>query len=142
MSELKSTPQQAAKKWQERLAASTAEIEQGVARVKEAPGMAAARQVNKYLAGVQASAAKWRNNVSKVSLQDWQDSMKTIGIPRIASGAAAKVGKVEAFQSEVQPHIEKVKAEVDAMPSDNLAQRIQRATKMMEGMAKFERGRG
>lgn len=136
------TPAQAASKWKDRLSAATTEIEQGVARVQEAPGMAAAKQINKYLAGVQASAQKWRTNVSRVSLGEWQDAMKNVGIPRIATGAAAKVGKVEQFQAEFQPHLEKVMAEVHAMPSDNLAQRIQRATRMMEGNAKFTRGKG
>lgn len=136
------TPAQAAAKWKDRLSAATTEIEQGVSRVQEAPGMAAAKQINKYLAGVQASAQKWRTNVSRVSLGEWQDAMKNVGIPRIATGAAAKVGKVESFQAEFQPHLEKVMAEVNAMPSDNLAQRIQRATRMMEGNAKFQRGKG
>lgn len=136
------TPQQAANKWKERLSASTAEIESGVARVTVAPGMAAAAQLQKYLAGVQASAQKWRANVSRVSLSDWQESMKTVGIPRIASGAAAKVGKVEAFQAEFQPHLEKVMAQVHQMPSTSQAQRIQRAVAMMEGNAKFTRGKG
>jgi hypothetical protein len=66
--------------------------------------------------------------------------MKTVGIPRIASGAAAKVGKVEAFQAEFQPHLERVMATVHAMPSTSLSQRIQRAVAMMEGNAKFKRG--
>jgi hypothetical protein len=134
------TPQQAANKWKERLSAATTEIEQGVARVTVAPGMAAAAQLQKYLTGVQESAQKWRANVSRVSLGEWQDAMKTVGIPRIASGAAAKVGKVEQFQSEFQPHLEKVMAQVHAMPSANQSQRIQRAVAMMEGNAKFKRG--
>lgn len=139
---VRTTPQQAANKWKERLSQATAEIEAGVARVTEAPGMAAAKQVNKYLQGVQENANKWRTNVSKVTLQEWQDSMKNLGIPRISAGAAAKVGKVEQFQAEFQPHLEKVKAEVDAMPSTNFPQRIARAVKMMEGNSKFVRGKG
>ena len=135
------TPQQAANKWKERLSASTAEIEAGVSRVTVAPGMAAAAQLQKYLTGVQESAPKWRANVSRVSLSEWQDSMKTLGIPRIAAGAAAKVGKVEAFQQEFQPHLEKVMAVVHNMPSTTQAQRIQRAVAMMEGNAKFQRGK-
>lgn len=142
MGKVRVTPQQGATKWKERISAATQEIKQGVEGVTVAPGMAAAAQANKYLAGVQENVGKWRNNVSKVSLEQWKSDMIEVGIPRIATGAAAKVGKVEAFQAEFFPHLERVKAEVDAMPSTNLAQRIQRAVKMMEGNATFVRGKG
>jgi len=133
------SPQEAATKWKERLSAATGEIERGVAKVTVAPGMAAAAQMQKYLNGVTENAQKWRTNVSKVSLAEWQESMKTIGIPRISQGAAAKVGKVEQFQAEFQPHLESVMKQVNAMPSTTQSQRIQRAVAMMEGNAKFKR---
>ena len=133
------SPQEAATKWKERLSAATGEIERGVAKVTVAPGMAAAAQMQKYLNGVTENAQKWRTNVSKVSLAEWQESMKTIGIPRISQGAAAKVGKVEQFQAEFQPHLESVMKQVNAMPSTTQSQRIQRAIAMMEGNAKFKR---
>lgn len=133
------SPQEAATKWKERLSAATGEIERGVAKVTVAPGMAAAAQMQKYLNGVTENAQKWRTNVSKVSLAEWQESMKTIGIPRISQGAAAKVGKVEQFQAEFQPHLESVMKQVNAMPSTTQSQRIQRAITMMEGNAKFKR---
>lgn len=139
---VRGTPAENAKKWQERLSAATAQIEAGVARVTVAPGMAAAQQLQKYLSGVQENAQKWRSRVSGVSLQSWQDSMKTVGIPRIASGAAAKVHKVEAFQAEFAPHLERAMAVVHSMPSNSLGQRIARAVKMMEENAKFKRGSG
>lgn len=134
------TPQQGSAKWKERLSAATQEIEQGVARVQTAPGMSAAAQLQKYLTGVQENANKWRANVSRVSLQEWQNAMKSVGIPRIAQGAAAKVGKVEAFQAEFFPHLETVMKQVNSMPSVTQAQRIQRAVAQMEGAAKFKRG--
>ena len=133
------SPQEAATKWKERLSAATGEIERGVAKVTVAPGMAAAAQMQKYLNGVTENAQKWRTNVSKVSLAEWQESMKTVGIPRISQGAAAKVGKVEQFQAEFQPHLESVMKQVNAMPSTTQSQRIQRAITMMEGNAKFKR---
>jgi hypothetical protein len=136
------SPQEAATKWKERLSAATGEIERGVAKVTVAPGMAAAAQMQKYLNGVTENAQKWRTNVSKVSLAEWQESMKNVGIPRISQGAAAKVGKVEQFQAEFQPHLEAVMKQVNSMPSTTQAQRIQRAVAMMEGNAKFKRSGG
>lgn len=133
------SPSEAANKWKERLSAATGEIERGVAKVTVAPGMAAAAQLQKYLNGVTENAQKWRTNVAKVGLAEWQDAMKTVGIPRISQGATAKVGKVEAFQAEFQPHLESVMKQVHSMPSTTQAQRIQRAVAMMEGNAKFKR---
>lgn len=108
-------------------------------KVTEAPGVAAARQLQKYLNGVTENAQKWRQRVASISLQSWQESMKNVGIPRIASGAAAKVHKVEEFQAEFFPHLEAVMKQVNGMPSTTQAQRIQRAVAMMEGNAKFKR---
>lgn len=133
------SPQEAATKWKERLSAATGEIERGVAKVTVAPGQAAAMQLQKYLNGVAENAQKWRTNVAKVSLTEWQDAMKTIGIPRISQGATAKVGKVEQFQAEFQPHLEAGMKQVAAMPSNTQSQRIQRAVAMMEYNAKFAR---
>jgi hypothetical protein len=133
------SPAQAAEKWKTRLSGATQEIEQGVMKVTVAPGLAAANALQKYLNGVNENAQKWRKNVANVSLSDWQTSMKEVGIPRISSGATAKVGKVQAFQEEFQPHLEAVMKQVNGMPSDTRAQRIQKAVAMMEGNAKFER---
>lgn len=134
------SPQQATAKWLSRIQAATQEITQGVERVQTAPGQAAAAKFQKWVTGVQESAQKWRRNVARVSLQEWQDSMKQIGIPRVAQGAQAKQGKVERFQSEFFPYLEAGMRQVASMPDTTLEDRIAKATAMMRYNANFKRG--
>lgn len=139
---VRKSPSEATSKWVEKLGQSTQEMERGVDRVTEAPGLAAAAQVQKYIQGVQEKVNKWRTNVSRVSLQDWQQSMKSLGIPRVAQGAQEKKGKMEAFQAEFFPYLDRVLAQVNSMPTTTKAQRIQKAVRTMELTGQFRRGGG
>ncbi len=87
------TPQESVTKWQQRTAASTQDYIQGVNRVQMAPGEAAAKQADVYLANVQAAVAKWKRNVAAVSLSDWQRAAVDVGAGRIASGVNAATEK-------------------------------------------------
>lgn len=136
------TPAQATAKWLSRIQAATQEITQGVERVQTAPGQLAAAKYNKWITGVQEAAQKWRRNVSRVSLQEWQDAMKNVGIPRIAQGAQQKQHKVEAFQAEFFPFLEGKMRIINAMPDNTLEDRIAKATAMMRANAEFKRGGG
>lgn len=133
------TAEQAASKWQSRLSGSTAEIAQGVAGVTVAPGQSAANAADKWLANVQAAKDKFKRNVAKVSLSDWQQKMVEVGIPRIASGATANVGKVQAFQAAFLPHLDAGVAKIKAMPNNTLEDSIARATAMIRHNATFKR---
>lgn len=133
------TPQQAAAKWQQRLAASQQQIIDGVNAVTTAPGAKAAAQKQLWLTRIQASADKWARNVSRVSLEDWKQSMINVGIPRVASGAAAKVGKVEAFMAEFLPYVNQHAERVRGMPKGDINMSIARATAMIQANANFKR---
>ena len=139
---VKVTPQEAAAQWVSRLSSSQQRIEAGVARVQTAPGQAAAAALQKYLAGVQEAANKWRARVASVSLADWQNSMKQVGIPRIAQGAQAKQGKMESFMAEFLPVLDRNLSQVDSMPADTYEQRKARAVRMMDLNHGFKRGTG
>ena len=76
-----------------RTTAATQDYVAGVNRVTEAPGEAAARQADAYIAGVQSALNKWRRNVAAVSLADWKDRAATIGAPRIAAGVNGAMDK-------------------------------------------------
>lgn len=137
---VRKTPQEATEHWVTRLGQSGPAIEAGVKRVQTAPGQQAAAQVQKYLAGVQEKAAKWRNNVARVSLQEWQDHMLKLGVPRVAQGAQEKRGKMEAFQSEFFPFLDRVMQQLAVMPTTTKAQRIQKAVAAMNKIGEFQRG--
>lgn len=133
------TPQQAAIKWRDRLVSANQQIVDGVNAVNVAPGQSAAKQKDLWLRRVQASADKWARNTAAVSLEDWRKAMIEVGIPRVSSGANAKVDKVERFMSEFLPHVNAVAARVRDMPKGDLSMSIARMTAMVQGTATFKR---
>ena len=108
---------QVATQWAQRLASSGDKITQGVQSVKVAPGQAAAGQKAAWLNQLNASADKWARNVARVGLSDWQNSMTTKGIPRIASGASAAEPKFAQFLGKFLPYIDNAKSSLPARGS-------------------------
>lgn len=131
------TAQEAAAAWAQRLAASTDRITRGVAGVTTAPGQAAARQKAVWAQNVQASQDKWASRVAAVPLADWQQAMTQKGVQRVASGAQAAQPKMEAFMSQLLPHIN---SGLGALPPrGTLDQNIGRMTNWVRHMANFQR---
>jgi len=124
-------------KWVKGLQGATQQITDGVNAVQVAPGVSAAKQVQVWLARIQASAPKWQANVSAVSLGEWQQAMITTGIPRIAQGATNKQGKYQAFADKFFPYLAQGQAQVRNMPKTSLADGINRAVAMINWNAKF-----
>jgi hypothetical protein len=137
--EVRTTPQQATAKWTARLQASTTEMTQGVARVSVAPGQQAADKFDKWMAGIQASAEKWRRNVAAVPLESWKSSMTSIGIPRAAEGAVKKANKYEAFAAGFYPFLAQAMAKVNAMDDSSYAARKAKASAMMDALHAYKR---
>lgn len=133
------SPDQASAKWLQRLSGATQQITDGVNRVTTAPGQKAAAQSQKWLQRVTASQDKWKTNVARVSLQDWQNSMTQVGIPRIAQGAQQKQGKFTNFMTSFLPYLQSGVATVDKMPSTTLEDNIARAVAMIRHNASFKR---
>lgn len=119
------TPENAAAKWQRRLAAAGPDIIAGVNNVTRSPGQAAADQMQVWLQNTTSAAQRWADSLRAMSLQDWQQSMINKGVNRITSGAAAGQGKVQAFMSQWLPFQQQVVASLP--PRGNLEQNIQRA---------------
>jgi len=134
------TPDQIAARWAQGLASATQKITDGVNAVTVSPGQAAARQKAVYVANVNASADKWAAKVSAVSVQQWQQSTVTKGIPRIATGAAASQPKFATFMGQLLPYISR---QVQGLPPrGNLQQNIARMTQFVQGMAQFSQTGG
>ncbi len=129
-------PAAVAARWAQGLAGATQKISEGVSAVQVAPGQAAARQMDVYLANVTAAAPKWRAKVAAVSLQDWQQAMISKGVPRISSGATAAQGKFQAVMTQLLPQIDRVVSSLP--PRGNLDQNIARATAFMRGMSQVK----
>lgn len=137
---VKSTPSDAVSKWLTNLGASTERMTAGANRVTKAPGVAAAAAADKWLQRVTAAKQKFATNVSRVSLQDWQNAYVNIGIPRVAQGAQAKQGKMLDFMNEYLPYLQRGVSTIDQMPSTTLEDGIARATAMIRYNSKFKRG--
>lgn len=135
---VRGTPSENAQKWKTRLSAATPDIQAGIQRVTSAPGQAAARQKGAWQANVIAAADKWERNVSRVSLDQWKQAALD-GVNRVAQGATAKVGKMESFLTEFQPHLERTQAALAAMPRGNLEQNLARMLENARRNAQFKR---
>lgn len=133
------TPEQATAKWVQRLSGSSQQITDGVRGVQVAPGQRAAASADLWLQRVTQSRDKWARRVGSVSLGEWQDAMINVGIPRIASGAQAKQGKVQDFMSQFLPYVDQGVAKVKAMPKGDINASIARAVAMIQHNANFKR---
>jgi len=127
-------PATVAQNWATRLAQSTQAITDGVNAVQVAPGVAAARQKNAYIANVQANAGKWATKTAAVPLGDWQAAMTGKGIPRIGQGATAAIPKMQAFLTKSLPYINSVVAGLPARGdlNANITRMVAFTTKMAQ----------
>lgn len=136
---VRATSASATAKWVQNLSAATDRMTTGAQGVTKAPGLAAAAAADKWLQRVTASKQKFAQNVGAVSLQSWQNSYINIGIPRVAQGAQAKQGKMQAFMDQFLPYLQRGVQTIDAMPSTTLEDGIARATAMIRYNSKFQR---
>lgn len=124
------------KRWSSNLAASTPRIQAGVQAVSTAPGLAAARASDRYLAGVQANVPKYQTNVAAVTLAEWQDATLNKGIQRIPTGAQAAEQKFAAFMGRLIPYIN---SGLTTLPArGGLEQNIARSAAWIRHMSKFK----
>lgn len=130
------TPDQIAAKWANNLGAATQTIQASVNAVTVAPGVAAARNKQGYINGVQQSADKWAARVAAVPLQSWRDSMINKGIPRISQGATQAQPAFGVFMAKLLPYQNNLVASLP--PRGTLDQNIARAGAMIRGMAAFQ----
>ena len=136
------TPARAASKWSRNLQASTSEIRAGVEAVTDSPMEKAADAVDKYAEGVRRAveSGKFVSRLRATPLSLWKSNTLDKGIQRIAAGAQAAEGKMEAFFTQLLPFQENLSRTVDAMPDVTLEDSIQRMTAWTRGMADFRRG--
>lgn len=139
---VRATAQSATAKWVANLSSATTQMQAGAMAVTVAPGQQAAAAADKWLAKVTAAKTKFATNVAAVSLQSWQQSYVNIGIPRVAQGAQAKQGKMQAFMADFLPYLQNGVATIDKMPSTTLQDGVNRAIAMINYNAKYKKGAG
>lgn len=138
---VRTSPSDGTSRWVTNLSGAGTRISAGVDAVSRAPGLAAADKFQKWVAAMQDPnvQAKWRNNVAAVSLSQWQDLMKKVGVPRIAAGAQAKQSKYLAFAEQFYPFLARGVQQIQSMDDTSFEARIQRAVAMMNYTHTFKR---
>lgn len=134
-------PNKVAQKWKTNLSSAGPSITDGINAVTEAPGIAAARNVEGYIQGILNAREKWVKRVGSVPLETWRQKALTVGVPRISQGATANVDKVEGFMREFLPHVEAGQQMLKTMPKVSLDDGINRMVAMVRHNAKFQRTR-
>lgn len=132
------SPSDGANKWARNLGASTSDVQAGIARVSVAPGQKAAQQSGKWLTKVTQAEDKFKRNVGRVTLQDWQKAASD-GASRIAAGANAKKSKMESFATEFYAHLDRGMAAINAMPTNTVEDGIAKAAAQIRHNAAFKR---
>jgi hypothetical protein len=122
-------PNAMAKNWVSGMSSATQKYTSGVQGVQVAPGQKAAQSAQKWLNGIQAAYQNnsYQNGCQSVSLQSWQNSAVQKGAPRLSTGASAAQQKFSDVSVKLAQNINSAVAQVDAMPTDTLEQRLQRA---------------
>lgn len=135
------TPQQAAEKWMRNLQSSTQDIQAGVNRVQVNPAEQAIAAKDKMVANWNAAInnGSWERGLQNVTLQDWKNKMLNVGIPRIQQGAAAGMPKYQAYAAHVQPFMDNLQAQVQAMPNVTIEDSIARMAAWARGMHQYDR---
>jgi len=137
----KVTPEESAKKLIQRAKAAAPFIAAQVAKVTVSPTEKAAEKIDKMQANFlkAVSDGKVERGLRRVSLTDWQKAMIEKGVPRIAQGLDAAEGKIIEFNREFYPFLERVQAELDAMPDTTLQDGIAKMVHNVTRIAEFKR---
>ena len=129
----------AAQDWATSLGNKTAKIQAGINRVTQSPGQKAVAQADKYIQGVQAGLPKWKTKLQALTVGDWQQAALA-GVPRVAQGAQAKQGKMQAALEKNFAMMTPILARIDGMPTTTIAQRIQKSSAFQQAMYDAARG--
>lgn len=131
---------QGAANWNSGFGSSGAKYQSGVQNVTVAPNALAAKALPRYIASVTSKAVqdKYVAKNNAVTLQSWQNSTITYGVPNLSRGAAKGQPKYEVFAAKFYPFLSQNLQTISAMPNVTLQDRIQRAVAMMTANATFK----
>ena len=129
---VKANPTDAAAKWVAGMQSAGEAYKAGVNAVKVAPGQIAAARADLWASQVANSKQKFAQNVSRVTLQSWQESAANKGAQRLGTGASAAQPKFVTFMTNFLPKLSSV---VSALPAGGTyEQNKQRALSYMDAL--------
>jgi len=132
----KMSADEAAAKWARNAAAAVNDFTEGVNRVSESPTAKAADAQVKMLQNIMESInnGTWAASLRNISLEQWKTATATKGSQRYGPGVQAAVGKKAAHNRAIWPHIERLQAEIAAMPDLSIEDSIARMAAFARGM--------
>ena len=135
------TPEEGAEKLIQRAKAAAPFIAAQVAKVTVAPTESAIAAIPKMQTNFNSavSSGKVERGLRRVTLPEWKRAMIEKGVPRISQGLDQARDKITAFNREFYPHLERVQAQIAAMPSTTLEDNIARMVFNVRENAKFVR---
>lgn len=122
------------RKWQQRTSAASPDYQAGIMRVTQAPGAAAAAKVADYVAAVNANQNKWKNNVGRVTLSEWQQMASTKGAQNLSTGVQAAGPKMAAAAGKLLSTVDSIRPRIKQMPSGTYEQRKARMAAWADAM--------
>lgn len=127
-------PRTIASKWKQRAGAASGDWLKGVQSVTEAPGQKAAAQEDKMLQNFTEAitSGRWRNAVSAVTLQMWQQACADKGKQNYQTGIAASEEKYFQAMQKMMPIIESIKQSLP--PKGDIEQNIARSAEFQRRM--------
>ena len=133
-------PTNMANNWKTKFAASGDNIKAGVQAMTETPGAVAARNPDKYLAGVNesVSSGRYAEGNTGYSLGWFQKRVIDVGIPRLQSGATKGQEAYLEYARQAAPVLAEIKAEVRSMPNNTEQERDARMLHQVARMRKFK----
>lgn len=134
---VKLTASELTEKWQTRTKQAIPDIQRGIERVDEAPGLKAAKKVDKMKANLMKSIddGTWAKNVAKVDLATWKEKTSRKVGERLAGGVDGAGKKRGEFDSWLVGRLDEVLPKIDAMPDLTLEDSVNRVRTMMEHMS-------
>lgn len=122
-------PTAAAQKWETNTSGAQQAWQDGISRVKTAPGQLAAAASDVWLQNVTAAKNRYQANVGKVTLSAWQ-AATTAKASNFGTGVAAGQAKMAGFMQAFLPKAQSIAASLPAR--GGYAANKQRAIAMMD----------
>lgn len=133
------TPAQGAEKLGRGISSGGENYRSGVMAVTESPMQKAADNADKWYAGVTRSFqdGSYVQGLLSVSLPDWKNKTANEGATRWQASAQRAQDNYLKFANQFYPHLATVQAEIQAMPSMNIDDNIQRMITNVRRNAEF-----
>jgi len=135
------TPEAGAEKLVRRASGAIQDYVAGVKSVTESPTAQAAKNLDKAAMNFQeaVSSGRMARRLNSVTRESWINDTVAKGQARYGPGITAAKDKILAFNQEFYPYLDRVSAEVRALPSMTIDDSINRASVAIRRLHEFQR---